>query len=124
MRRLNVKIGQSGLTPIGAVGETLVVHEWSGSGPVYMHVHNSDDEAWHVLSGVLRFKFSDGEVDAGPGATVFVSAGTLHTYWEIEPSRYLIFLTPRLDRLIAELSSGVGMAEVGVVLAKYDSALC
>ena len=64
------QIGQSGLTPIGAVGETLVVHEWSGSGPVYMHVHNGDDEAWHVLSGVLRFKFSDGEVDAGPGATV------------------------------------------------------
>ena len=95
MSRLNVKIGQSGLTPIGAVGETLVVREWSGSGPVYMHVHNSDDEAWHVLSGVLRFKFSDGEVDAGPGATVFVSAGTLHTYWEIEPSRYLSDTAPR-----------------------------
>src|SRR3712207_7826677 len=45
----------------------------------------SDDEAWHVLEGSLRFKFADGEVDAGAGTTVFVPAGVPHTYWVTQP---------------------------------------
>ena len=68
-----------------------------------MHIHHSDDEAWYVLEGSLRFKLADGEVDAPAGTTVFVPAGTPHTYRVMEPSRYLIFLTPKLDRLIARL---------------------
>jgi hypothetical protein len=35
---------------------------------------------------------------------VFVPAGTAHTYRVVaERTRYLIFLTPRLDRLITRL---------------------
>jgi hypothetical protein len=68
-----------------------------------VHIHRSDDEAWHVLEGSLRFRLADGEVDAPAGTTVFVPAGSPHAYWETEPSRYLIFLTPRLDRLISRL---------------------
>ena len=116
-------IGQSGTSPIAAVGNSLVVHEWSGSGPPYMHVHHEDDEAWHVLEGTLRFRLSDREIDAGPGATVFVPAGTPHTYWEIEPSRYLIILTPKLDRLIGELATLADPADLAATLARYDSAL-
>ena len=72
----------------------------------FLHAfHRSDDEAWHVLEGSLRFRFADREVDAPAGTTVFVPAGAAHTYRETEPSRYLIFLTPRLDRLIARLHS-------------------
>jgi hypothetical protein len=52
---------------IAAVGTSLVVHEWTGAGPAYMHVHRSDDEAWHVLDGSLRFRFADREVDAPRG---------------------------------------------------------
>jgi mannose-6-phosphate isomerase-like protein (cupin superfamily) len=85
-------IGQSGGSAIAAVGSSLVVYEWTDSGPSYMHIHQSDDEAWHVLEGALRFKFADGEVDAPVGTTVFVPAGTAHTYWGTEPSRYLIIL--------------------------------
>lgn len=120
----NVQVGRDGQSPIAAIGDSLVVQEWSGSGPVYMHVHHADDEAWHVLAGVLRFRFADAEIDAGPGTTIFVPAGTPHTYWEVEPSRYLIFLTPRLNRLIAELSAGADMAKVPEILARYDSAIC
>jgi hypothetical protein len=95
-------ISGPGAPAISAVGTSLVVHEWTGSGPSYMHVHRSDDE---VLEGSLRFRFADGEVDAPAGTTVFVPAGSPHAYWETEPSRYLIFLTPRLDRLISRLHS-------------------
>jgi len=69
-----------GAPAIAAVGTSLVVHEWTESGPSYLHVHRSDDEAWHVLEGLLRFRFADREVDAPAGTTVFVPAGSPHTY--------------------------------------------
>lgn len=85
-------VSASGYPPISATGKTLVLHEWTGSGPAYMHVHRSDDEAWHVLEGSLRFRLSNGEIDAPAGTTVFVPAGVAHTYVTLEPSRYLIDL--------------------------------
>src|ERR1044071_1879604 len=85
-------------------GRSLVVHEWTGSGPDYLHVHYSDDEAWHVLEGTLTFRFEDRNVDAPSGTSVFVPAGAAHTYFVSQaPCRYLMILTPRLDALIKEL---------------------
>lgn len=63
-----------GSSAIAAAGTSLVIREWTGSGPYYMHIHRSDDERWHVLEGSLRFKFTDREVDAPAGTTVFVPA--------------------------------------------------
>src|SRR3954467_689589 len=98
-------IARSGLRPVLAAGETLVVREWTVSGPHYLHVHRSDDEAWHVLEGTLRFRLPDGEGDAPAGTPVFVPAGVVHTYRAVGCCRYLIILTPRLDRLIARLQA-------------------
>jgi mannose-6-phosphate isomerase-like protein (cupin superfamily) len=112
-----------GSPAIAAVGTSLVVREWTGSGPSYLHVHRSDDEARHVLAGSLRFRFADGEVDAPAGTTVFVPAGLPHTYWATEPSRYLIFLTPKLDRLIARLRSLSNRSELRATLAEFDTLL-
>ena len=39
-----------------ASGISFGIHEWRGSGPVMLHVHHSDDEAWHVLEGQLMFR--------------------------------------------------------------------
>ncbi len=89
---------------IAATGQSFDIHEWSGSGPGYLHVHYADDEAWHVLEGTLTFKFRDRQVDAPPGTTVFVPAGVPHDYAEFHgPTRYLIILTPRLRELISAL---------------------
>lgn len=112
-----------GSPAIAAVGTSLVVHELTDSGPSYMHIHRSDDEAWHVLEGTLRFKFVDREVDASAGTTVFVPAGVPHTYRVTEPSRYLIFLTPRLDRLITRLHSLSDPSELRSTLAEFDTVL-
>jgi hypothetical protein len=95
---------RGGSDPTSATGASFEVHEWQGSGPPYMHVHHSDDEAWYVLEGTLTFKFTDREVDAPAGSTVFVPAGVAHTYFEKDgPARYLITLTPRLSALISAL---------------------
>jgi mannose-6-phosphate isomerase-like protein (cupin superfamily) len=90
---------------IAADGGSFASHDWRGSGPPALHVHHADDEAWHILEGRLRFRFADGSTDAGPGTTVFVPKGVAHTYEAIEPSRYLIILTPRLRDLIASLQT-------------------
>ena len=110
-----------GGSKITASGNSFEVHEWSGSGPDYLHVHYADDEAWHVLQGTLTFKFPDGEVEVSEGSTVFVPAGVSHTYYEAHgPTRYLIILTPRLRQMISELHSTpyAGHADV---LRRFES---
>jgi hypothetical protein len=116
-------IAGPGFPPIAASGATLVVHEWTDSGPSYLHIHRSDDEIWHVLEGSLRFRFLSHEADAPAGTTVFVPAGCAHTYRVAEPSRYLIFLTPRLDRLIARLRSLRDSSQVRATLAEFDTVM-
>lgn len=116
-------IAKPGSPPISAAGTSLVIREWTMSGPSYLHVHQSDDEAWHVLEGMLRFKFLDREVNAPAGTTVFVPAGLAHTYRAVEPSRYLIILTPKLDRLIAKLLSLRERHDVRYTLSKFDTVL-
>ena len=93
-----------GQLPIAATGSSFDVHEWSGSGAGYLHVHHADDEAWHVLEGTLTFRFKDKQIEAPAGTTVFVPAGVPHDYFESQgPTRYLIILTPRLRDLISAL---------------------
>lgn len=92
-------------------------------GPSYLHVHQTDDEAFHVLEGVLRFRFPDREIDAAAGTTVFVPAGVAHTYSVVEPARYLIVLTPKIDRLIEKLLDPAGVDDLRSTLGEFDTAI-
>jgi len=106
---------------IMAAGQSFEIHEWSGSGPEYLHIHHADDEAWHVLEGTLTFRFHDREEEAPAGTTVFVPAGVAHTYYEASgPTRYLIILTPRLRALIAELQQSP-FPQHAAILRRYES---
>jgi mannose-6-phosphate isomerase-like protein (cupin superfamily) len=114
---------EAGQPPIAATGSSFDVHEWSGSGPGYLHVHYSDDEAWHVLEGTLIFRLREGEVEAPAGTTVFVPAGEPHDYYEpAGPTRYLIILTPRLRQLISTLETAP-REQHNDILREYDSAI-
>jgi mannose-6-phosphate isomerase-like protein (cupin superfamily) len=114
-------IVRPGEEPVAASGGTLVIREWTMPGPSYLHVHRSDDEGWHVLEGMLRFHTADGDFDAAPGTTVFIPAGTPHSYSCPVPSRYLIFLTPSMDRLIAKLIALTDDALIPATLAEHDT---
>jgi mannose-6-phosphate isomerase-like protein (cupin superfamily) len=112
-----------GRTPrFSAKGGSFSLHEWRGSGPAQLHVHHADDEAWHVLEGVLRFRFSHGTVDVPAGGTVLVPAGVAHTYDAIE-ARYLIVLTPRLEMLITKLQQTSDRREHAAIYRAFDSEL-
>ncbi|HEV2133847.1 MAG TPA: cupin domain-containing protein [Terracidiphilus sp.] len=106
-----------------AEGKSYGIYEWRGSGPATLHVHYSDDEAWHVLEGELIFRYADRTETAGPGATVFVPAGTAHTYSAGRRARYLIILTPRLKALIAALQADRDPAHQQEIYRRFDSEL-
>ncbi|HEY3475465.1 MAG TPA: cupin domain-containing protein [Anaerolineales bacterium] len=112
---------KSGQKPIAATGTSFDVHEWSGGGAGYLHVHHADDEAWHVLEGTLTFRLRDREIKAEAGTTVFVPAGVPHDYVESEgPARYLIILTPRLRELISALEEAP-REKHGEIMRRYES---
>ena len=91
-------------------GTTLVIGDWPAEGTqrevAPLHVHHADDEAWHVVSGALRFRFENRELIARAGSTVPVPAGVPHTFANArpEPSRFII-LSTRLGNLIDQLHS-------------------
>lgn len=89
-----------------------------------MHVHFSDDEAWHVVSGELRFRFASEHVVATAGSTVLVPAGTPHTFGHAGPgpSRFIIILPARLDELISALHAA-DPAEHPEIYRRYESQL-
>jgi mannose-6-phosphate isomerase-like protein (cupin superfamily) len=109
--------------PIAAIGHSFEIHEWTGSGPGYLHVHFADDEAWYILEGALSFRFGEKIVVATAGTTVFVPAGVPHDYFETNgTARYLVMLTPRLHQLIDELHKAP-FADHAAILRKYESAI-
>ena len=114
--------GQATGERLSISGGSFSVREWRGSGPAALHVHYSDDEAWHVLEGVLRFRFADRVVEVPEGETVFVPAGVAHTYEAID-ARYLVVLTPRLAALIRELQNTPDRSRHRAIYHAHDSQL-
>lgn len=45
-----------------------------------LHVHHTEDEAFYVLEGELRFRAGDANLRVGAGQTVLVTVGVPHTY--------------------------------------------
>jgi mannose-6-phosphate isomerase-like protein (cupin superfamily) len=109
-------------------GTTLVIGDWTADGTdrevAPLHVHHGDDEAWHVVSGALRFRFTGRQVTAPAGATVLVPAGTPHTFGNAGPgpSRFIIILPARLDELIRQLHAS-DPAEHPEIYRRYASEL-
>jgi uncharacterized cupin superfamily protein len=111
------------MKPFSAAGTSFEIHEWRGSGPATLHVHDSDDEAWHVLEGELIFRYADRIETAGAGNTVFIPAGVAHTYTTNDAARYLIILTPRLRALITALQNDRDPAHQHEIYQRFNSRL-
>jgi mannose-6-phosphate isomerase-like protein (cupin superfamily) len=109
--------------PFSASGKSFSIREWRGSGPPSLHVHHSDDEAWHVLEGELSFRYRDRTETVCAGKTVFVPAGVAHTYTAGPGARYLIILTPRVSALIAALQAERDFTRHPEIYRRFDSEL-
>ena len=91
--------GEDGIS----VMESLAPH--GDSPPV--HVHQNEDETFHVLEGELRVRAGDADVTIGAGETLLAPKGVAHTYRVESPAgaRWLV-ITRRGDfeRFVRALS--------------------
>jgi quercetin dioxygenase-like cupin family protein len=70
--RVRHEEGEDGIS----VMETLAAH---GDSPP-LHVHQTEDEIFHVLEGQLRVRAGDSELRLGAGETILAPKGVPHTY--------------------------------------------
>ena len=97
---------------LGGPASDFILVEWTDSGEsrwewiAPLHVHHSDDEAWYVLEGVLRFRTGDEVFEAGPNGAVLAPKRTPHAYGNArrgEPVRYVLVMTPKIRALVQAL---------------------
>ncbi|MGA9838825.1 MAG: cupin domain-containing protein [Thermoplasmata archaeon] len=98
---------------VGTRGNDFIVHENRDEAPgpgaprrgVPLHVHRTEDEAWYILEGTLRFRCGEREFDVAPGSGVLLPRGTPHTFWNPGPgaTRYLLIVGPQTEGLLEVL---------------------
>src|SRR5262249_32978573 len=90
-----------------------------------LHIHHSDDEAWYVLDGALRFRIGDEEVEAQAGGAGIAAAGAPPTYWNPrpEPARHLVGVTGQIAALIDALHAPGETRGMDEVFRAHDSTL-
>jgi mannose-6-phosphate isomerase-like protein (cupin superfamily) len=116
---------------LGGAQTDFVMVQWADSGASEWdwiappHVHHSDDEAWYVLEGTLRFKLGDETFEAGPGSAVLAPKGVPHAYGNArlgQPARYLLVMTPKIRDLVQALHEP-GASNYGAIFRAHDSEL-
>lgn len=116
---------------LGSADSDFVIVEWTDAGAAGiewiapLHLHRSDDEAWYVLEGKLRFRIGAETFEASPGDAVLAPKGVPHTYGNAQPgqqARYLLVMTPRIQALIEALHAP-GADDRAAIFAAHDSEL-
>ena len=89
-----------------------------------LHRHRSEDEAWYVLRGRLRFRFGTDEFDASEGSGVLLPRGVAHTFWNpaAEPTRYLLIVRPKTAALLQKLHQPGGTPSLAMreLFSEFD----
>lgn len=89
----------------GGVLSLYEVNDRTGIG-IPLHVHEHEDELFHVISGRVRFELDGKETIAGANTTVFGPRGIPHAWTVIEPCRMLVQVTPAgMERMFEELGA-------------------
>jgi mannose-6-phosphate isomerase-like protein (cupin superfamily) len=116
---------------IGGPDSDFVIVEWSDAGDsgyewiAPLHVHHTDDEAWYVLEGTLRFRLEDATFEAGAGSAVVAAKGVPHSYGNArrgEIARYLLVMTPRIRALVRALHEP-GAGDYAAIFRAHESEL-
>ncbi|MGI5125330.1 cupin domain-containing protein [Pseudonocardia sp. CA-107938] len=104
---------------LGLTESTLA--PWTDGPP--QHRHGSHDEAFYVLSGVIRFSVGPKDVDAEPGTLVMVPPGAPHTFANLtgDPARMLTAFTPSGYVDFFREARDIDPARMLELRAKYDT---
>jgi mannose-6-phosphate isomerase-like protein (cupin superfamily) len=95
------------------------------------HIHRNEDEVFHILEGVVRFKVGGTEVLAHPGETLLGPKGVPHTFRIESPQARLLTITVGGDfeGMVREMARPAGpglppFAEPGPDLVAALTAAC
>ena len=110
------------------VGALVVDHVIPPGYAVPPHVHEGDDEIFHILAGTLTFVTPEGERQAGPGSSAVLPSGIRHGFRNdgTAPVHCLVVVTPgvqaaemfrHFDR--AARDGGIDPAQIGAIAAQY-----
>lgn len=97
----------------GADGISMIEHwmPWGEAPP--LHVHRTEDEIFHVLSGRLRFRVGDRTFEAGAGDTLLAPKGVPH-HFRVESPEGAHCLTvtrgPDFETMVCTVSVPAGTA--------------
>jgi quercetin dioxygenase-like cupin family protein len=60
------------------------------------HRHTRESEAFHIVSGEMRFEVGDDTFDSGPGSVVYLPVGVPHAFRNLgdEPCRFVLVVSP------------------------------
>ena len=69
-----------------------------------------------MLDGALSVRLDDRVAEVASGGAVLCPRGTVHTWWNPrpEPARYVLVMTPRIERLIDALHALTDTSEDAV----------
>ncbi|MBK6832471.1 MAG: cupin domain-containing protein [Flavobacteriales bacterium] len=51
-----------------------------------LHIHEREDEIFHLLEGEFKFRLRGDEFTCGPGEVVFIPKGAPHTFLSLSPA--------------------------------------
>ncbi len=88
-----------------AAGVSIMEHKMlEGFGPP-LHVHNNEDETFYILEGRFRFRLGDQAVERGPGESVHVPGGMVHTFRVLsQVGRFLTVTNGAFEDMVMEAS--------------------
>src|SRR3990172_9065174 len=91
-----------------------------------LHVHENEDETFHVVEGQVEFTLDGKPVTAGAGTTVYLRRRVPHAFKVVGqmPARVLVLLSPsgleRMFRELAQLPPGPpDMEKVVAICGRY-----
>ncbi len=99
----------------GSDGLSVLSHHapWGDSPP--LHIHDTEDEVFHVLEGRIRFVVDGKPFEIGAGDTILAPKGVPHTYVVESPegAKWLTMTTPgdfeRLVRATSRPATAAGL---------------
>ncbi len=88
-------------------GRLAIVHIEASAGiGVPTHVHDKQDEVFHVLSGSICMNVGGREVLVRAGESAFGPRGVPHSWYADEPSSFVVSVTPSgLEEMFVELDA-------------------
>lgn len=81
-----------------------------------LHIHDTEDEVFHVLEGRIRFEVEGQAVEIGPGDTLMAPKGRPHSYLVLSDEAAWLSVTTHGDfeglvRAVARPAAGQGLPE-------------